>query len=347
MTAYPRAIVTLNGLDVSGRLDHLRLTSTPWRAADTLSLRLAAKDSDDDLEALLEERELVIAVWLGYVASPDRLPATAELTKVFLGPADEDTWSYSRRGRTLEVHARDYTGKLLDREVRENLGRRPASVHVTELVTAAGLDPAGVTATSAPVLLVPDGESAWDLIEDLALREGFITYVEPGTRRFVFAPPDEGDAAEPPTLAWRPEDQTAAVVSLTCSRKQQERRGVDIRVVGWDPANRRRIEYVAKDGRNGVESLGERTFIYPEVTSRSEAQRRAERLLASLAAGEREVTVELQTGDVKLLGGGRVRLAGAGEWDGLWHVARASHTLNQSGLATTLSLRPPEMATEV
>lgn len=347
MTAYPRAIVTLNGLDVSGRLDHLRLTSTPWRAADTLTLRLDAHDSGDELDELLDERELEVAVWLGYVARPDRLPTKAELTKVFLGPADEDTWSYSRRGRALEVHARDYTAKLLDREVRENLGRRPASAHVTGLVTAAGLDPARVTATSAPVLLVPDGESAWDLIEDLALREGFIAYVEPGTRRFVFAPPDGGDAAEPPLLAWRPADETAALASLTCARRQQERRGVDVRVVGWDPAKRRRVEYVAKDGREGVESLGERTFVYQEVSSRSEARRRAERLLASLAAGEREVTAELQTGDAELLGGGRVRLSGAGAWDGLWHVARASHTLSRSGLTTSLTLRPPEMAAEV
>jgi len=42
-----------------------------------------------------------------------------------------------------------------------------------------------------------------------------------------------------------------------------------------------------------------------------------------------------------------VRLAGAGEWNGVWHVARAGHTLNKSGLSSTLTLRPPEMAKEV
>lgn len=343
MTAYPRGIVEINGHALGGRLAHLQVTTTPWRAADTFMLRLEA---DEELERLIDERELEVGVWLGYAATPDR-PRRETLTKIILGLVDEDTWRYESRGCVAELWGRDYTGKLLDRELRKNLGRRPSSVHVAELVTAAGLDPAGVTPTSAPVLKIADGESAWDIIEDLALREGFVAHVEPGTRRFYFGPVDEGDAAEPPLVAWRPEDENAAATSIHAERRQQERRGVNIRVVGWDPVNRRRVEYVAKDTRDGVERLGERTFVYQEVTTRAEAQRRAERLLASLATGEREVTVELQTGDPTLRGGGRLRLSGAGPWDGLWHIARATHTLNSSGLGTTLTLRPPEMAREV
>jgi phage protein D len=358
---YPKCLVEFGGVAV------------PPDAVRSLTLETNVEYQADSLELVLDNaaaysdgiaKETPLEVHLGYVRHPLDWH-TDELTHVFSGAADGvlPTWGDDM---TLTIRARDHTRRLIDEQADPGwpwLNMTDADV-VARLAERAGLRadiaPAAGMLPIEETLSLPGGwdmynlpvvaPTAWDIIQRLAVRNGYIAVVTVD-KRLYFGP--RGGLGAVPILGgvlgaaggsigtWTyfdaPHDLLAAefddsalVVNKVTVVKWLGLDGGGF--VGGSAVDDGRLK--AARGR-----VIEKTIVSATAKDQAGCETEARARLAELARAAITATATVE-GDPRLVGDAKITLAGGklGRFRGDYYVAAARHRFGTDGYTTELQL---------
>lgn len=349
-TAYPRAVVTFAGQSV--RWDDIR--SLEWEPnvtyqADSLIVVL----DNVDLKSNFLRKEQPVDLSIGYVVDPDSW-TSAELTPVFSGKVDEISCHFAD-DRTVTVKARDYSRVLLDSTIGDseaqedfasNLDAKTwanmtVSALVTDICTQLGLTANVVESTASSTnedeSITYIGKSAWDTIQTLAVRVGYVAYVDLAHVLHFRPRADENASigtfaylAEPyDVLTFDPTDSGLIVNKVIVSRWT----GIDEGFLMGFAKDDARI--TAMDGRIVAKTIPSTTATSDEeCTTQAEALLKAFTRPAMTAAAAMEGNPAL-IGDVKLTLGPDTTL---GRFASDWYIEKATHRFGLDGYTCQLAL---------
>lgn len=248
---------------------------------------------------------------------------------------------------SLVVQGYDHSHGLQKRKSNFSRVNGRASDAAAEIARRNGLDPAGVETTTTVHPSIRQGEDEVDLdfLRRLAKDLGFEIFVR-GTTLYFRAPAD--GTTELLTFEWG-----RSLVSFT-PRLSTAAQVNEVRVRGWNPATKERLEGKATvaelkalaGGSSGVEQAGEgggepvvRSIEDRPVFSREEADGLARAELNRLNDGFITGTGET-IGTPTLRPGITVAIGGIGKrFSGRYYVKGARHTLGDGGYRTTFEVR--------
>lgn len=266
-------LITIQGAPVSFRVEKNR-----WSEADTFELTFDSEDYPFDPGVI---RGGTVEIYLADAGSVDpgfftrgatvgglSVDEARERALIF-GVVDDAESSFGEEGRMFTLKGRDYTAYFLDAEVEEGEilyqegGRKLTFVEMIRRLVASRKTTEEIeVVTEGPVppfqpadykedaeeRRVGPGETAWELVQELALEAGFAVYVD--RDQIVVRPPsDIYNHLEPHNLrrALRFELGTD-VLEWKPTRELGRRHGVAVQVTSYFTAEDRPLQAFARDG---------------------------------------------------------------------------------------------------
>jgi hypothetical protein len=230
-----------------------------YHDADTWAIQFDARSLPFDPE-LIRSAAVVVYMFAAETVDDDREWAVPEF-EMIRGLLDEDKLSISNDGKTVSLSGRDYTGILLDTEwdPRNRIpSGKPLDTTVQAIADAAApkgtrqrfqvayesignpvppIVGAAHRSTKKKGLWVKPGKSYWDVIYEMVLHHGLITFVE-GERIVITDPRTQTavSAAAAPRVAWG-----RNLSSLEVTRKFAKERVPQIQLTAYDASSRKQI----------------------------------------------------------------------------------------------------------
>ncbi len=247
----PRAVVKIGGstFDSDGSVS----VGTPhapiegwiqWRVennffyqADRFDVTFAVSSlpADRDADWFSRQQEISVEIFAGFPADPDNYDAGQLRTWIY-GLADGVEFDPVRR--TIHLHGRDLTAKMIDAKTTEVFVNRTASDIAIKLAEKYGLTPR-VTATKTKAGKYYElvhahlnvARSEWDLLTFLAQQEQFSVYMV--GRELHFEPMADANS-EPYMLQWGEAPFTFRGSSLTFDRGLTLAKGIQVTVQSFN-----------------------------------------------------------------------------------------------------------------
>ena len=213
------------------------------------------------------------------------------------------------------LEGRDLSARLIDSRIEQTFANQTSSDIASQFAADAGLD-ANIATTSTPVgaywqlehdqiMLAAHcrARSRWDLVVQLAAREGFDVWVS--NTSLNFQPSDQSNIVE---QSYAPSD----FLRLSLERSLTIARDISINVQSWNSREARMVSQTAVGRRGGtIASSGSPlsyTFLLPNLTA-SDAQSIAEQRLSELTRHERVLDAEMP-GELSLAPRQKINLIG-------------------------------------
>jgi hypothetical protein len=239
--------------------DSANVALTGYHEADTWSIEFDQRVLPLDPDLI---RSAVVAVHMWAAELYDEPDRIVPETRMVIGLADEGGMTVDEDNQSIRLEGRDYTGLLLDQQwdPRKRVpAGRPLDRVVQEIADDAAPPGASLrfrvqyesTATPVPPMTggtrratnkkgqpVASGKSVWDVIYELCLSHGFIVFVR--GEDIVISDPQTQTAAslaQAPVIAYGHE-----LESLEVRRRFAKERVPQIRVTGYNPKTRKRVE---------------------------------------------------------------------------------------------------------
>lgn len=301
---------------INGRLIHLTLDENPGDEADTLSITLT--DHDGALEIPPKGAELDLAI--GWNGSP--------LVEKGRFIVDEASYSWSPNVLNLTARSADMRNGLPTRRTRSWDQVTIADI-VSTIASQNNLEP--VISNSLGQNLVEHldqtDESDLNLLTRLGERHGAIATVKAG--RLLFTPRGEATTANGnalPRITITPQKGDSGTY------RETDREGYTGVVAFWDNLDDGKQEQVMAGTADRVKRLR------GTYANQSEANAAANAELKRLNRGEAELSITLATGLPEVGPEYRLRAEGfKAQINGReWVITRASHSVSDSGLVTSL-----------
>lgn len=342
----PREIIhdvtTVTYKDDIKAIDSFEIAINNWDAA-----KLDFKYVDNDLF----DPGQTIGLWMGYRGSnPLHLMITGTVKSL------RPTFPASG-GPTLSVSGVNALDSLRKKQVSHSYEKKTDSQIAKEVISRIGLKPRiddKAAAQEEPYeYVLQDNQYDIVFLHERAQRAGYVLVMEEGDRgkdQLYFG---RSESIERPTytLTWG-KSLIQFQPNLTTANQVGK-----VRVVGWDPKNKKRIEHTATlgdidvrdvggaDGRSGMESTiadQEEVVTDQPVESKAEAKRLAEERLSTITkdrikgSGSTVGTPDLRAGSI-------VYIEGLGKrFSGRYFVTGTTHTIGDSGYTTQFQCRREE-----
>ena len=248
---------------------------------------------------------------------------------------------------SVTLSGRDLSSVFLDQKISDQWPNATSSEIITKLGVAAGLD-VQAQATTALVGTASDRGSAgavqervaWDVMVDLAKKEGFDLWVS-GRTLYFQAPNSSG----PPWIAYYTPDGRGGPVTnlqtLALTQSLTLANDITVFVKTWNSKTKAKFTGTAK--RSGGNKSGRKTQIYtfsvPGLTQ-DQAQAEAQKRLAAISKHERVIDFSLP-GDSRLSIRDMIRLDTGGalpDWEQDYYPENITRSLSVSG-GFTMSIR--------
>ena len=175
---------------------NVRVENNLYVAADSFEISL----KNDQLLSDYLRKEQEIKIWFGYVQDTDSW-SKSELTQVFSGKIDGVRPLFGNQ-MTLQLVGRDFSAPLIDTEFSVAYIERTASQIVQILAEKHKLKP---IITSTTVVIERDlykDRKEWEILQELADREGFVCYVTKD-KELYFGPRKDTDESVSAELVYR------------------------------------------------------------------------------------------------------------------------------------------------
>ena len=317
----PRLRVTLDGVELPGAVG-AEVHSNNHFAADRFRVRLAAA-----AQAGLHtpDRRVEIIVGLDGVWS-----------SLIVGRADSVCLDPVRG--TIELEGRDLSSMLVESQIDETFANRTASEIAQVLSSRHGLQ-ALVDRTSTPVGRFYQSEhdritlgqfakttTEWDLLAQLATREGFDLYMIGDALRF-------GTSSDATGVTLHLRD----CISMQLDHCVSLGRAMEVSVRSWGSKAGSSVTGAARTSGPGV--VARRTITRPNLTS-EEANRLAQQTIADLKRHEWAANITMP-GELDLSPRSKVALTGtATAWDRTYSVSQISRHLDlRNGFTQRVTLQ--------
>lgn len=308
----------------------LNVELTLYMAANSFDITLVNSEFLSDY--LRKEQE--ISIWVGTVAD-SRNWSRDELTHVFTGKIDGVRPRFANE-MTVRLIGRDYAAWLIDSEFSVAFAERTASQIAEILAKKRKLKPV-ITPTTAIIEkdLYRDRKE-WDILQELADREGFVCYVTK-EKELYFGPRNEDDETIITELLYRQGERSnvseiefddSMVGIINC---------VEIR--HWLGKKKGLVVAIAEN-RDLVIKYGEKRRVYYDCKAKTQtrAQEIAQKRLkewSRMVVNAEQVRMSL---DPKVVPEKVVMATGFGRFDGKYYIDRVSIDMSKSGSTMTLDI---------
>lgn len=308
----------------------LNIEQSLYVAADTFDCVL--KNNLLLSDYLRKEQE--ISLWLGTTTNLGGWDKS-QLTQVFKGKIDAVRPRFGSQ-MTVQLIGRDFAARLIDTEFSVAFAERTASDIAVMLAEKHGLIP---EVTPTTVIIEKDlykDRKEWDILQELADREGFVCYVKMG-KTLYFGPRQDSDETVVADLGYRQKDKS----NILEIEFDDSLVGVINHVIvrHWLGRGKRLIEGTAQN-QDLIDKYGEKKRIIYD--SKAKTQEIADEIAAKkLKEWSRTVVTAEQ---VRLACSPymqcekMVNITGCGRFDGKYYIERVHHQYNKNGWFTECNL---------
>jgi phage protein D len=307
----------------------IKVENTLYVAADSFDITLKN-------ELLLSDylrKEQEIRVWIGYVKDTDQW-SKDELTHIFTGKIDGVRPLFANQ-MTLQLAGRDFSATLIDDEFSLAFAERTASQVAEILAERHKLTPI-VTATTVVVErdLYKDRKE-WEILQELADREGFVCYVTKEKELYFGPRKDSDDTVAAEYMYRKGEESNIISVQFDDSMVMIYNR---VLVRHWMSKHKQLIEGEAKN-QELIDRYGEKTRIFydPKAKTKELADQMAEKRLKELARAVTTAEDCKVWGDPSLEAEKIITFANVGRFAQKYYLERITHELSK-GAGYTCSL---------
>lgn len=244
---HPRGLVKIGGTtfhsDGSPDVESMSLDMPGWLEwsvenntfyhADTFSVSFAVSALPENRKEdwFAKQQEISVEIFAGFPDNPEQY-GTADLQSLIYGMADGV--EFDPVARTIHLHGRDLTAKMIDTKITDVFLNRTASDIATSLATKYDLTP---KITPTTILSgnsyewvnahLHHGKSEWDLLAYLAQQEQFLVYMY-GHELHLEPLPDAN--SDPYVLQWQNDPFQFNGVSLKFERGLTLAKGAQVTV---------------------------------------------------------------------------------------------------------------------
>ena len=293
----------------------LKVTKSPYREADKATIEFEYSEFPFDPRLIRAAR---VVCWIGNRKGIDLPLETEEIDPIFTGFADDVHMSVGEDSR-IRFECRDMTSILLDAKwggdaidldrpltiiVRSILARlpvaRPMRVELRGLegMPIPDLTPAEEKSeTGGDAFAASPDDSYWDVITNLVAQVGFVAWVDQDA---VVIGPGQSvtrEEVDAPTIIWGENLQ-----ELSIKREIGRRKGPPIRLVSWNPDERKTITAVYPEAKEVDQagdgaSMAERpiTYVLSLMASQQVLRDAAEAIYRRRAMMDIQLTAETRS----------------------------------------------------
>jgi hypothetical protein len=310
--SQPRSIVIVNGKHVPFLSWSVDLNG--YGAADTFTVDLPFRIlphlqgttdlaiTPDQASALFTNPDILVEIYVGYPSNPNSYNEN-DLTQIMYGymdSADLYLQGDGSQGYYIELQGRNQVAPFMDTQTTQKYPNLTSSAIVSYLAKQQGLSTQITpTYTLAGTYYASDNttmtsnQTQWDLIQYLAMQEGFLANVKGNT--LFFGPRESLLNSKPIIYTWGQNLKT-----LKLSKTPHASRDIKVTVYSWQGKKKTRVSGTAEattgyigrvKGTNSREGYFE-TYYYPGLT-KEQCDQRAKAILQQLSATQ--ITGELTT----------------------------------------------------
>lgn len=339
----PRGIVTINGLQAL--FIDITIVNQSYYLADTFTVTLPINKQINGLsnQYFSSEPAIMVEILLGFPKDPNSFTKN-DLETIILGQVDQI--EFDDLNTMITLTGRDLTAKFIDNKTTLKYPNLTSSQIIEKLGAEQGLTVVA-TKTTTPVgvyysanhssLTVEKPE--WDLMTFLAQQENFALYIEGKTLYFQPVPTDKDN---PYVVVWTTAPKGTSApnftgISLRRSRALTVARDITIKLRSWLPGTKKSFNVTAKATPNKKVVLAEAaqpigdSQVYTYTIgglSKQQAINRAQQILQSLSAQERNIEIDLP-GDNLLKKVGVVQLMGTQtDFDQIYYTFEVERRFN-------------------
>jgi phage protein D len=309
---------------------NLNLELSLYVAADTFDCTLR----NDLLLSDYLRKEQEISFWMGTVADPSNWTKD-ELTHLFTGKID-GVRPYFGEQMTVQLVGRDYSARLIDTEFSVAFAERTAADIAMMLAQKHGLTP---QVTPTEVVIEKDlykDRKEWDILQELADREGFVCYVK-RNKILYFGPRSDQDDTVVAEINYRQQEKSNALgIQFDDSLV-----GVINYVVvrHWLGKKKGLVEGEAKN-QALIDKYGEkkRVIYDPKAKTKELADQSAAKRLKEWSRVVVTAEPVRVAGSPFLIPEKMVTVKGCGRFDSNYYIEKARHSLSKRSCFTEISI---------
>lgn len=302
-----------------------------YRHADTFSVSFAVSALPDNRKEdwFAKQQEISVEIFAGFPADPEQY-GTADLTSLIYGMADGV--EFDPVARTIHLHGRDLTAKMIDTKITDVFLNRTAS-DIANLLAAKydltpKITPTTIKSGNSYELVnahLHHGKSEWDLLAYMAQHEQFLAYMS-GRELHLEPLPDQN--ADPYILQWQNDPFQLNGMSMKFERGLTLAKGAQVTVRSFNQKSGKAIKAVYP--QNAASNAQQYNYRFAHLTSQM-ANQKAQALYAEITQHEVNFHAELLA-DNNLTTRNVIRVTGTGTaYDQLYYPASVSRSMSFDG----------------